>query len=483
MKKIWTTIEITGTEVKLLQTRKKRRGALVTFCAIRSLTGRSENEAGRLLREMKEQLAMVPEMFLLLVPRRLVILKIMKLPSRDDREIRDMIGLQLVNNIPYPIDEVTYQYQILGHEEGGYSRILVIVMPREVHQRYERIMHFAGVKKYEMTLASLGLGHWWNQKTSGKDKQEVSSTAVLFLDARHSELCFFDQGKFCFSRQMPFGHKHLHPKSLHGFTRQVKLSIEFYQKECSGTQVESIVIVSKSSEAGILNHHLTDQLMMPVDVMSPLTVEDHQSESVVEMLKVHPAVSITAGLGWVWLTDRKKILSLIPKEIHESKEINSERIELMKCAVLFLVVAFLTVLIRSMPVYNKEQYVQRLEQRIKQMESRLKEADQKIEFVKTFNKKIEAYYFIPDLVYDLAVLTPETISFRSISLDKAGDVLMQGYAQSHAEIYDFQGALIQSPHFQAVDLKFATKKEIANTAVVDFKMASQLGHLKAGGSL
>jgi len=75
-------------------------------------------------------------------------------------------------------------------------------------------------------------------------------------------------------------------------------------------------------------------------------------------------------------------------------------------------------------------------------------------------------------------VTPEEISFRALSLDKQGHLVIQGYARSHAGINDFQEELIRSDKFQDVDLRFATKRKIANVPVIDFKIAFQLGESK-----
>jgi len=55
-------------------------------------------------------------------------------------------------------------------------------------------------------------------------------------------------------------------------------------------------------------------------------------------------------------------------------------------------------------------------------------------------------------------LTPEGIAFRTLSLERDGNLIIQGYAKFHN-----------------VDLKFATKRRVVNMSVMDFKIASQLG--------
>jgi len=65
-------------------------------------------------------------------------------------------------------------------------------------------------------------------------------------------------------------------------------------------------------------------------------------------------------------------------------------------------------------------------------------------------------------------------------MDKNKRLTIQGYAESHALINDFQVRLIQSAQFHDVDLKFATKRKIANMPVIDFEIVSQLAYEKEG---
>jgi len=78
----------------------------------------------------------------------------------------------------------------------------------------------------------------------------------------------------------------------------------------------------------------------------------------------------------------------------------------------------------------------------------------------------------------LPSLTPEDISFRTLSLDGQGNLVIQGYAKNNSDISDLQARMIRSPGFEDIDLKFSTKRRLANMPVMDFKIASKL---TAGG--
>jgi Tfp pilus assembly protein PilN len=137
-------------------------------------------------------------------------------------------------------------------------------------------------------------------------------------------------------------------------------------------------------------------------------------------------------------------------------------------------VIILSIAVQLVDIHKKNTILEALQNEIGRLQPQVKMAQQKKQFVEFFDRKLENDRFIPDLIEELSLLTPEEISFRTLSLDKERHVTIQGYAQSHAGINDFQESLIRSKRFHDVDLKFATNRKIANKSVMDFKMALQL---------
>ena len=144
----------------------------------------------------------------------------------------------------------------------------------------------------------------------------------------------------------------------------------------------------------------------------------------------------------------------------------------------FLLLLFIAVILSGsgqlVDIHKKRVYLESLKSEIDRLQPQLKEARRKMQLVEFFDQKLKNYSFIPNLIDELIHLTPEEISFKTVSLDQQRNLMMQGYAQTHAGINDFQTRLIQSNRFHDVDLKFATKRKIANMPVMDFKIVSQL---------
>ena len=125
-------------------------------------------------------------------------------------------------------------------------------------------------------------------------------------------------------------------------------------------------------------------------------------------------------------------------------------------------------------IQKRKAHLGSLANEAERLQDRLEESREKIQLVQFFDQKLAEYRFIPDLIDEFNRLTPDGISFRALSLDEKGELMIQGYARTHAGINELQTRLIRSSMFHGVDLKFATNRKIANRPVMDFKIALRL---------
>jgi Tfp pilus assembly PilM family ATPase len=480
IKKIITIVEITDAHIKLLQARKARGKPVIKFCDIRLIERCPDEEVEKVWKEMVAALPAVPVELIIIVPRRLVILRQMRLPSRHDEEIRDMVGLQLVNNLPFPVEDVVYQHHILEQGDDGYSRILVTVMNREVSRRYGRLTRAAGVKDGQLTFSSLGILEWSAPREQGKKPASQQSVMVVHVDAKHCEICFCHHQKLFFSRSVPWERENWTPEAASNLVDQLKRSLVSYHQEHLGPPVEKTSILSADQGVGALLKDLLErELEMPAEVVDPWSrtarsLKESPGKPLGDICSMIPALGFLSS-------NAKNLINLMPGEIQVAEQVRTRRLRTAKFVVLFLAATVFSMSGPFVDVYKKEKFLSQLKTQRELTRPQLTEALKKIRFIQFFDQKFQDGIFIPDLVRELAQVTPDNISFRAVSLDKQGQLIVEGSAQTHADINDFQTGMIQSSYFQDVDLMFATKRRVANMEMVDFKIASRLGDHTGGG--
>jgi len=474
MKKTVTTIEVTDSEIKLLQVQKGRGIYTIIFSDVQPVISSSEEDLADCLRRMVALLPVDSDEFILLVPRRLVILRQMTFPSDHYEEIQDMIGLQLINNIPYPVEDIMYQHHMLEKDGKGKSRVLAIIILKEVSQRYCRLLQQVGIKDGRLTLSSFGIQQWLVYQEKVHKVHNSQPTMMINIDTQHCEICFCHNKNLYFSRTIPYGREYLALGESKELIDQIKLSLEAYQKEQLGPVLTKILILSAHNEGEVLKECINREMDITVKVLKPLYGISGLSSSQSAVLRLEKPCSLTAGLGLI-LSNTSNVINLAPVEIHEEKQKREQRQKLVKFVCLLLIAAVLSVFGQFIDMHKNKTTLKSLKSELANLQPQLQAAREKIQFVQLYDQKLKRSNFIPDVIDRLNRVTPQGITFRTLSLRRDGNLIIQGYAKTNAGINDFQSRLIRSPGFHNVDLKFATKRRVANMPVMDFKIASQLG--------
>jgi len=156
-KNISTIIEITDYHVKLLQTQILRGKTHLITCDIEAIDSHTEEHLLKHLKKIAFRHYIQSNKLTLILPRKFVILKQIRVPSANDEEINKMIGLQLINQIPYPIEDVVYDHYILDKEETGYTTIMIVIAHKVVIDRYLDLLRKLGIHLNKLTFSSLGI--------------------------------------------------------------------------------------------------------------------------------------------------------------------------------------------------------------------------------------------------------------------------------------------------------------------------------------
>jgi len=79
-----------------------------------------------------------------------------------------------------------------------------------------------------------------------------------------------------------------------------------------------------------------------------------------------------------------------------------------------------------------------------------------------------------DIIHRLYRLTPENVSYRSLSIDENDNLTIQGISEKRVDVNEFQKNLIGSPLFKDVNLKYATQRRVFEGEITDFKITCQI---------
>ena len=478
-KEFTVALEITDSHVRVFQAKSTRTGAVLTHVQYRPIELHTDDELAKLITQIFAGKAMRTREVIVAIPRRLMILRQMILPSQDTDEIRKMVDLQIINKVPYSKDDIIYDYSIISREATGYTKVLAAIVHKDVVQQYLRICTKAKIFPQKVTLSSIGLLSWYGQQQKKASRAAVMPVSLLNIESADSEIVFMHDGRLLFSRGIPMGVKDINEANVGKFLEQIDLTLKSYQKDNMGPAVERFILVSSFPGAQLLKERLSLEYQKAVDVLSPL---DHLScsKDLKTSVLVEGAVSPAVGLGLAAASE-EDMLNFTPSEIKNIKISSVKRDRWMKSAFLTGATLLLAALAFNAEVYRDAHQLNRLRSKMEAIKPQVTQAKKTMAVVDFVREHIYNRVLVADLITELYRLTPADIAFRSLQMDENGGITLLGFSQSGSSVNTFQGQLVGSGILTDVNLQYASKVRSFNQELTEFKMTCHLKLKKRQG--
>jgi type IV pilus assembly protein PilM len=122
-------------------------------------------------------------------------------PRMDPKEIEKAMVYQAKQYVPLPLSEVALDWLQIGEyqDEKGldHQKIMLISVPQEQIQKYQRIFKAAGLNLKALEIESLSLA-----RVLGSDP---TPTLVIDIGSRSTNIVFLENGRYTFNGQSDFG--------------------------------------------------------------------------------------------------------------------------------------------------------------------------------------------------------------------------------------------------------------------------------------
>ena len=117
--------------------------------------------------------------------------KFVKLPPVDANKVTQIIQYEAQQNVPFPLAEVVWDYQILGSAAGGELEVLLVAIKSEI---VEGLFRVAAQAKLQLQLCDASPAALCNAFRYNYGDLE-DCTMLLDIGAKTSNLLFFEKGK------------------------------------------------------------------------------------------------------------------------------------------------------------------------------------------------------------------------------------------------------------------------------------------------
>lgn len=239
-----------------------------------------------------------------------VIIKRIKVPSMSEEELAESIGEEAEQYIPFDIDDVSIDFQILDtspvkteedEEDEDKMEILLVAVQREIIDNRMDLLLEAGLKP---AIIDLDVFAMVNAASLGADLTKMGAVALIDLGESFTHLNIMLDGVTAYTRDIPVGGHTCTRKLMSKFEINFKQAIDFksghipnrIQKDgvaeviigsfdkildeiqksfeffstTSNTQVERIMICGGGALIRGVDAFLSGHLKIPVQVLDPL---------------------------------------------------------------------------------------------------------------------------------------------------------------------------------------------------------------------
>lgn len=306
--------------------------------------------------------------------------KFVKLPPVDTSKVTQIIQYEAQQNVPFPLEEVVWDYQILGAAATGELEVLLVAIKSDIVEGLFRTSDLAGTKLSMVDVSPAALANAFRYNYGDLE----GCSMLLDVGAKTSNLLFFDKdtvyarginigansitADFAKESKLPWdeaeamkidqgfvslGGAYEEPEDPNQqaiskiarqvMTRlhiQVNQTIQFYRGQQGGAAPVRLFLSGGASTLPYTAQFFAEKLNLPVEYFNPLrNVQIDPAVNIEELAKVGHQMGELVGLGLRNLAHCPIELNLMPKSSLQVQQFSAKKpylIATMACLVAIL---------------------------------------------------------------------------------------------------------------------------------------------------
>jgi type IV pilus assembly protein PilM len=331
--------------------------------------------------------------------------KFVKLPPVDSGKVGQIIQYEAQQNVPFPLSEVVWDYQILGSAASGELEVLLVAIKSEI---VEGLFRIAEQAKLNLQLCDASPAALCNAFRYNYGDLE-DCTMLLDIGAKTSNLLFFEKGKV-FSRSINLGANAItqdfateaklkfddaekikiaegfvslggayeepdnpHQAAISKIARQfmtklhiqVNQTIQFYRGQQGGSAPQRLFLSGGASIMPYTAQFFAEKLNVPVEYFNPFrNVQIDPAVNLEELSRVAHSLGEVVGLGLRNMANCPVEMNLMPDSTLRWQSFNQKKPYLVANVFSLVLVAFAVGFLFQKLAVNKETEVGRLDPQV-----------------------------------------------------------------------------------------------------------------------
>jgi len=285
-------------------------------------------EAGKEIKNLLNDLKIRDKQVVVSLPENEVISRLVRLPPLKDNEIMDALRFEAETFVPFPLDQVSIDYEIIEKDDAGRLSIFVIAAKNDLINSYLKLFKSIGLELMALESPAIAL-----KRVLVLGMPMVERMVVIDIGEKYSDIFSINKGNVYFTRPLSVGgesltraislnlgldmasaeeYKKAYGMKEHELEGKIKAAImpvfndisEEIRKtlalfnEDIGKQAELLVLTGGGANLPGMAEELTKTLGIEVQVLQPfINIDTTKAQSVYNLNTEGGRFSLSVGLA------------------------------------------------------------------------------------------------------------------------------------------------------------------------------------------
>jgi Tfp pilus assembly PilM family ATPase/Tfp pilus assembly protein PilN len=456
-------VEIGNDWLKILEcpvSSDRTYGAKARFMKLSQIKESVSDAISKIFRDLKLNKNTV----LACIPRHLVTVRILELPSTDPKEISDMIELQIGKQTPYAKEEIVFSHRIIDAEREGYTKVMLVIAMRSLIKERLVALEKVGIDVHRACLSSEGVYDWFSGVELPRLQNDSGTVIIVDIDSNYSDFIAVYKGRFSFTKNILIGANNLideRERYQEKFIDELRRSIDLYYEEAKGLKAAKLFLLGASKNIPDLANVLSAHLDIPCQILD--TAKFIRIEEDYKFISTTPLVGLAMKYNALQF-------DLMPNEMRIKKRVEEKKKYLTMAGILFIAIFTMLTFLLFIHICNKNTYKAQLEDKLAKIKDGAQGIDRMRRLITLGQERLDANGDCLTMLSGLYEVMPKEIYLTSVDIERKKQLSIKGRAPVMSDVFKFVGVLESSRYFKNVKNTYATTKKEDNYEYTDFEI-------------
>jgi Tfp pilus assembly PilM family ATPase len=412
------------------------------------------------------------------VPANAATAKNIEVPSTDPEEIKSIINLQASRHTPYSREEVLISYINLGMNASNNTRLLLVIVHRDMVKERISIMERAGLDIDKILFVPEAQARFYAKGLNLK--KDVPPYGIIDFSLNTASFMVISKGALLFVRHIPVGIKAIMEgaDALAKLQDEIQKSMDAFTQEDGSAAPTSYIVTTANEAVGNILPALKESLKVDFKVFE---FSKFIKGSAGQLKKLQSNFGDDSFLDVIApaSTAVKCEINLMPDEMILKKTVERQSKEASRSGVAAIIIMLLVGAMIMSNIYFKDTFLNKnLREQYAPQKEQVEKLEMQMNKVKLVREFIKHRMVSLDIIHELYAITPHSIYLNDIAMDEDGTVTIDGISNSMSEVFSYVKSLDDSTMFKDAQTKSTSTKKDNGKDVAAFEIEFKLDDVK-----